>query len=355
MAPLPGGTPRKPGRPRLSLDAVPFEETYPDEPSAPPVRDLLARDPERNQSARRYWLRHPLQGTVNRAFHELLRFTPCEVTSGIGAALSPFAYWRFRDRKFARRIARNLKTLAPDLCDTETHHEASVKAWWRNIGQTIAEFSSVNRFWPEGRITIEGMENLDAARASGGPLIFVSMHLATWEAIFAAVQLGLAPPNIGPFQPEPNRFTNRIVYNSRKRRNQYLFPPGQRSAYRLHRLLTGGGAASMTIFIDEVRDNQIHLPLFGRKPPDKGNAVVAVKLANASGGTLVPLYLTREKGARFRLHILPPVPKQPASDTPYPLPDTILKFNAIFEPLVLGNIRQWYMLGELRLPNNKNL
>lgn len=345
--------PRKPDRQRRALESVPFEETYPGEPPAPPLGDLFSRDPERTNAAFRYWLRHPAEGTVNRVVHELLRLTPCEVTSGIGAVLSPLAYWRYKDRKFARRIADNLKTLTPSLCGTQVRHEASVKSWWRNIGRTVAEFSSVNRLWPEGRITIEGTENLEVARAMGGPLIFVSMHLATWEAIFAAVQQELAPPSIGPFQPEPNRFTNRIVYNSRKRRNQYLFPPGQRSAYRLHRLLTGGGAASMTIFIDEVRDNQIHLPLFGRTPPDKGNAVVAIKLANTSEGTLVPLYLTRENGARFRLHILPPIPKQPAPASSYPVASTILKFNHIFEPLVLENIRQWYMLAELRLPERK--
>jgi lauroyl/myristoyl acyltransferase len=350
---MPNDTPQKADRPRLAIESIPFEETYPDEPPAPPPVDLFSRDPERTDAARRYWLRHPVEGTINRIFHELLRLAPCEVTSGIGAALSPFAYWRYKDRKFARRIAQNLETLAPDLCETQEQHEASLKSWWRNIGRTLSEFSSVNRLWPEGRIIIEGHENIEAARASGAPLIFVSMHLATWEAIFAAVQQELAPPNIGPFQPEPNRFTNRIVYNSRKRRNHYLFPPGQRSAYRLHRLLTGGGAASMTIFIDEVRDNQIHLPLFGREPPDKGNAVVAIKLANASGGTLVPLYLSRDKGARFRLHILPPIPKRPAPETPYPVPDTILKLNGIFEPLVLKNIREWYMLAELRLPKRK--
>lgn len=350
---MPDDIKQKPDRSKLMLDSVPFQETYPDEPSAPPLRDLIARDPERRLSARRYWLRHPVEGTVNRICHELLSLAPCESTSSVGAFLGPLACWRYRDRKFARRITQNLKTLAPDLCETEANHEASLQSWWRNIGRTIAEFSSVNRLWPEGRITIEGTDNLEAAHASGGPLIFVSMHLATWEAIFAAVQLELAPPNIGPFQPEPNRFTNRVVHETRKRRNQYLFPPGQRSAYRLHRLLTGGGAASMTIFIDEVRDNQIHLPLFGRKPPDKGNAVVAVKLANASGGTLVPVYLTRENGARFRLHVLPPIARQPAPDALYPLPDTILKFNEIFEPLVLENIQHWYMLAELRLPGRK--
>ena len=350
---MPGDTPQKPDRPRLVLDAISFEETRPQEPPAPPLRDLFSGDPERELRARRHWLRHPVEGTVNRIFHEFLRIAPCDVTSGIGAALSPFAYRRYKDRNFARRIARNLKTLAPGLCDTEEHHEASLRSWWRNIGRTIAEFSSVNRLWPEGRIAIEGADNLETARASGEPLIFVSMHLATWEAIFAAVQLEIAPPNIGPFQPEPSRFTNRIVYESRKRRNQYLFPPGQRSAYRLHRLLTGGGAASMTIFIDEVRDNQVHLPLFGRKPPKKGNAVVAVKLANASGGTLVPVYLTREQSARFRLHILPPLLKQPDPETPYPLPGTISALNRIFEPLVLANIRHWYMLAELRLPKHR--
>ena len=76
----------------------------------------------------------------------------------------------------------------------------------------MAEFSVVNTLWPKGRITIEGEDNLAAARAQGGPLIFVSMHLSTWEAVFAAAQQGIAAPNIGPFQPEPSRFTNRIVY-----------------------------------------------------------------------------------------------------------------------------------------------
>ena len=108
----------------------------------------------------------------------------------------------------------------------------------------------------------------------------------------------------------------------------------------------------MTIFIDEVRDRQIHLPLFGRPAPDKGNAVVAVKLANSSGGTLVPVYLKRTRGARFTLAVLPPIAKAENADKPYPVGATILRFNDIFEPLVLENIEHWYMLSELRLPQH---
>jgi lauroyl/myristoyl acyltransferase len=334
---------------KLTLADIPFEETYPPEPAAPPFRDILAKQPDKRSTALEYWLREPLQGRINQVSHAFFRLLPPDFGSGLASQLSLFAYWRYRRRVFAKRIARNLEVLAPERCGTPERHQAAVRNWWSNITRTISEFSVVNALWPQGRISIEGSENLDAARAQGGPLIFVSMHLSTWEAVFSAVQQGIAPPNIGPFQPEPNRFTNRIVYACRKRRNQYIFPPGQRSAFRLQRLLAGGGAASMSIFIDEVRDSQIHLPLFGRAPPDKGNAVVAIKLANSSGGTLVPVYLKRGKGARFKLCILPPLVRAQDAEQAYPVAATIMKFNGIFEPLVIENIEHWYMLGELRL------
>lgn len=336
----------------LTLAEIPFEETYPQEPDAPPFRDVWARDLAKRSRARLFWLQQPVEGRINQIFHALFRFIPYDLGSNLAGLLSRLAYWRYRNRIFAKRIFINLQVLAPQGCDTPARHRAALLNWWRNIGRTIAEFSMINALWPEGRILIEGEENLAEARAQGGPLIFVSMHLSTWEAVFAAAQQGIAAPNIGPYQPEPSRFTNRIVYDSRKRRNHYIFPPGQRTAFRLQRLLAGGGAASMTIFIDEVRDFQVHLPLFGRTPPDKGNAVIAVKLANSTGGTLLPVYLKRTRGARFKLVILPPLAKVNGADSPYPVASTIMKLNDIFEPLVTENIEHWYMLNELRLPQH---
>ncbi|MCY0096370.1 lysophospholipid acyltransferase family protein [Hoeflea ulvae] len=336
--------------PALTLAEVPFAETCPQEPAAPPFHDIWAKQSDRRASARLYWLKQPVEGRVNQISHALFRLLPCDLGSDLACRLSRLAHWRYRNRIFAKRISSNLQRLAPERCGTPERHRAALLSWWSNIGRSIAEFSVVNQLWPKGRITVEGADNLAAARAQGGPLIFVSIHLSTWEAIFAAAQQGIAPPNIGPFQPEPSRFTNRIVHDSRRRRNQYIFPPGQRSAFRLQRLLAGGGAASMTIFIDEVRARQVHLPLFGRAPPDKGNAVVAIKLANSTGGTLVPVYLKRTSGARFTLCVLPPLARTEDAERSYPVDATIAQFNDIFEPLVIDNIEHWYMLGELRLP-----
>ena len=332
------------------LEDVPFAETLADEPPAPSWRDLLSKDPDERLAARIYWLRHPKDGVLNTIFHHVLKHCPSGFVSNFGQFLVPLMRWSYRDKVFPRRIARNLAALTPSQGQDQAADQASHDRWWNNIGRTISEFCVVNSLWQKSRITVEGREHLETARQRGGPLIFTSMHLATWEALFVAIHDGLAGPSIGPFQPETNRFKNRIVHGIRRRRNQYLFPPGQRSAYRLHRLMASG-RYSMTIFIDEVRDKQVHLPCFGRPAPTKGNAVVAVKIANTCGGTLLPVYLTRTGPARFKLVFLPPLDR-PESEEAYDVTKSVAALNEVFEPIVLDHVEEWYMLGELRLPGS---
>ncbi|MEJ8474511.1 lysophospholipid acyltransferase family protein [Roseibium algae] len=347
-------------RKKQRLEDIPFSETLPSEPQAPAPAALFSKDIEARHAAKLHWIKHPIEGAFNTLFHALLSVLPSNFISAFGSHAADLSRWRHQDRIFAKRISRNLNALCPDLASHKEAAQTALKRWWRNMGRTMAEFSKANHLWPDGNISLKGQENLEAARQLGGPLIFVSVHLGTWEAGFTAVHQDLAPPSIGPFQPEPNRFTNRIVYKLRQKRNQYLFPPGQRTAIRLRKLLTDD-TVSLTIFIDEVRDRQVHMPLFGRALPDKGNATVAIKLANVSGGTLVPFYLTRTGGPKFDLVILPPIPPQTAEQMPtqaqapatqkrYGIEPTLSQLNAIFEPVILSEIEQWYMLSELRLP-----
>jgi lauroyl/myristoyl acyltransferase len=334
----------------VRLEDIPFEETMADEPSAPSFREVFEEEKQRRETARRYWFRHTKDGLINTAFHNLLKLLPCRFASDFGKALVPLARWSYRDKIFPKRIARNFKALTPTRWTNEVDEQEGLDRWWINIGRTISEYCVLNRFWKEGRIEVEGMEHYEAAYRQGGPPIFATVHLGTWEAVLASINEGIAGPNIATYQPESNRFKNRIVHAIRKKRNQYVFPPGQRSAFHLHRLMKTG-QYSLTIFIDEVRDNQIHLPLFGRKVPDKGNAVVAVKLANVSGGNLMPTYLTRLGPSRFRLTILPAL-QRPESQSTYDIGGTVQALNDVLEPIILDHLEEWYMLGELRLPKN---
>jgi KDO2-lipid IV(A) lauroyltransferase len=333
---------------KARLEDVPFAETLAEEPIAPALSDIFSPENTLREAARLHWLHHTKDGVLNAAFHAILKHCPSAFVSGVGNALVPLMRWSFRNKTFPQRISRNFDALTAGLWTSETERLAGQDRWWRNIGRTMSEFCIVNDLWKSSRIEIEGKEYLEDVQRAGTIPIFTSMHLGTWEALFVAIHEGLAGPSIGPFQPEPNRFKNRIVHAIRKQRNQYLFPPGQRSAYRLYRLMASG-RYSMTIFIDEVRENQVHLPSFGRKLPEKGNAAVAIKIANACGGALMPTYLTRTGPARFKMVILPAI-ERPAPGAPYDLTEIIKRLNDIFEPLVLEGIEEWYMLAELRLP-----
>ncbi|MCV0426857.1 MAG: hypothetical protein K5905_15460 [Roseibium sp.] len=331
----------------LRLEDIPFQETLAEEPSAPPLGDIIARDPKSRETARLHWFRHTKDGVLNSIFHTGLKYCPSWFVSEFGRGLAPLARWSYRRKVFPNRIKRNFSALTQGRWSDPEQESHALDRWWQNIGRTISEFSVVNGLWRKARISVEGTENLKIALETGRPLIFTSMHIGTWEALFVAIHKGLAGPSIGPFQPEPNRFKNRLIHTIRRKRGQYLFPPGQRSAFRLHRLMKTG-QYSMTIFIDEVRDKQVHMPMFGRKAPDKGNAVVAVKVANACDGIIVPTYLTRVGPARFRMTVLPSLLGQEAHSG-YEVGETVNKLNDIFEPIVLKHIEEWYMLGELRL------
>ncbi|MTI46109.1 KDO2-lipid IV(A) lauroyltransferase [Roseibium hamelinense] len=335
-----------PGK-RLRLSDIAFEETRPVEPRPPRFANLFSRDPDQAKEARLHWLVHTRDGLASVLFHHMVRAMPTGFATWFGAVSAPSAQRRYQKRIFAQRIARNFKALTCGRKHNATTQQQRLNRWWLNTGRTLSEFAIVNRLWRDGRIEVHGREHLESARALGGPLIFTSVHLSTWEAVFVAVHHGLAGPSIGPFQPEPNRFTNHIIHQLRKRRNQYLFPPGQKSAYRLRRLLEAG-ETSLTIFIDEVRERQVHIPFFGREMPSKGNGIAAIKLANACGGTIVPLYLTRLPGTRFKLTICPPVAR---SDGTYPIASTLSALNEVYEPVVLENLEEWYMLSEIRLPD----
>jgi KDO2-lipid IV(A) lauroyltransferase len=329
------------------LEDISFAETLAEEPAAPRLRDIVSQEKAKRQAARLHWVAHVKDGVLNTIFHHSLKVCPPAFVSGFGNLLVPMMRWSYRDKLFPQRISRNFETLTVGRYTDEADRNAGLDRWWHNIGRTMSEFCIVNKLWKNSQIEVEGLEHLKEAQAKGTPVVFTSVHLATWEALFVAIHEGLAGPSIGPFQPEPNRFKNRIVHAIRKERNQYLFPPGQRSAYRLHRLMTSG-RYSMTIFVDEVRDKQVHLPCFGRALPSRGNAVVAVKLANACGGTIIPTYLTRLGPARFKMVLLPPLERQEGS-IDYDIRETIQSMNDVFEPIVLEHIEEWYMLGELRL------
>jgi lauroyl/myristoyl acyltransferase len=335
-----------PLRKELQLQDIPFSATKAPE-NAVPVHWLWKGGPERRAAWRQYWIIDTFAGGINYGFHHLLRLLPVSWSSELGANLSTLARWRYRHQDFAKRIRLGMVRLRPDLATDPLALDLAEAQWWRNTGRVFAEFSRLMDLWYRGRIKIEGSENLATAKAGGTKVVFVSVHVGSWEALAAISKPALGVECVGPYQPEPNRFSNRIIYEMRKRRGQYGFAASARSTGYIRRLC-GSGAASGFIMIDEVRDNQTQFPLFGRKVPAVGNVRIAVKLATSIGAVIQPVYMIRERGARFRAVVLPTITPTTGPDRLVAQNQTIRQLDDVFDPIVRANIDSWYMLVELR-------
>ncbi|WP_319567969.1 lysophospholipid acyltransferase family protein [Cohaesibacter marisflavi] len=332
----------------MRLHDIPFEETKSPEPEGPPLSWAFSADSKKRSDWRLFWLLEPTMGALNYFTHHALRPLPLSACSRFGALIAPLAQARFAKAKFAQRLLKNIRLLRPDRADSEQGANELLSGWWTNTGRVFAEFSKTSRHHPDGKIELVGAEHFHTVQAQGKRVIFLSVHVGHWEAQVSALHQTLDIEVTGPFQPEPSRFTNRLIHNLRKRRGQYLFPPGRKSGIRLHRILAANEACGL-FYVDDVRENQIHLPLFGRPTPTKGNAVAAIKLAKATGATLIPVFMIRTQGANYQLTFLPPIEQANSGDRAADIETTIKRINGAIEPIILEHIDQWYMLAELRL------
>lgn len=327
---------------------VSFEETRAPAPDAPPYLAVFAEG-ETGRQARRCHLVDTPTGLLKTGLHELLRRCPVWLAPLIARRLAPLSRFRSRRRIFARRIDFNLAKLHPRAPLDATGLEAASRRWWTGTGEVLAEYATLERLRSAGRVEIEGWEEICARLPIGLPVVFAAVHLGPFELVFEVVRNGLGRNIVATWQPEPSRHANDILSRLRVRYGCHIFPPGQRSARHLHRLVVGEGFDAL-LFVDEVRDRQIHLPAFGRDLPTRGNAVIAVKLALKTGAPLVPVHVLRIGPARYRFVASAPLDFDRDGAAGEPVARGVAALDRHFAPLVRAHLEQWYMLPELRLP-----
>lgn len=210
----------------------------------------------------------------------------------------------------------------------------------------MAEFSVSARLWGSDRVAVAGLENLNAARASGRPRIYIGVHLGNWELIGPKL-FSLGEDAVQFIQPPANRFTRRIAERARRRYRDRLLPPGPASAQRAYRALKAGRV--LVMFVDEFIRGRVQAPAFGRPISLDGNIANAVRLALLSNAVILPVYLLRCSGARFCLNISPPIEIEPTGQHKADIEHNVQKIEAIIAPIVSAHLEQWFMLHELRL------
>lgn len=293
---------------------------------------------ERRRQAFRYWVADTTLGLLNTGLHYGLRLLPISACSALGGMMGAFAKYRYRESDVRARKA--WKRLRPDEAD-EASTDAAMKRLWRNVGRTMAEFSVLDRLWPSGRIAVTGLEHLDAARATGRPLMFLGLHLGNWETIpVALLAQGLRGASI--YIVPDNRFDHAVANRARDRIGGAYIKAGRNAAFEAIKFIRRKKQCVL-MYVDELARDRVWAPAFGRPLRAEGNIAYIQRLARVAGAIIVPLYSTRVHGqARFEVTILPPLKLIDTGERDADIMANVAMIDATIDPIIRAHLDQWY-------------
>jgi KDO2-lipid IV(A) lauroyltransferase len=291
----------------------------------------------------RYWIRDPLRGFTNNCALGVLRLLPTEWCSSIGALLGALvggatgALWVPSSQTLDNW--RKLKS-GCEVADAR----AAMRQARENLGRTIAEYAALERLMSEGRLTVDGAENIQQLQATNTPIIVLGLHLSNWEVIGPTL-IGLGQPFSAVYHVPKNRFLHRTVVGIRKRYGAELLPTRHEGAREAIRVLSERKNA-LLIYVDEIVDNQVQAPALGRLLSKRSNLAIAVRLAATMQAKIVVAYAVRLRRARFKVSFLPPISIAAAGVS---VEENMQMLDRVIEPIVLDHLEEWYMLPMLQL------
>lgn len=246
-------------------------------------------------------LLHRVEHAVYLGAKGLLRALPHGAARGFGRGLGALA-WRLLGGR--RRVTlANLELAFPELPERRRRELAA--ASFGHLGAAFCDALSAERFDAVElcrRLTLEGWEHLEAARARGRGVVVMSAHLGMWEAAAQPVALYAGGMEVVG-RPLDNPLLDRDLVALRTRFGNRLL--AKRGAARgMLRALRRGGTVGILIDQRAPPADSIEVPFFGH--PARTAAVLA-RLCLRTGAAVVPIFGYGEPGGRYRVLLRPPL------------------------------------------------
>jgi len=232
-------------------------------------------------------------------FLRLLGRIPLPWLHRTGVALGWLVYWA--SPTYARRLRENL--FASGIGSDEARRSTLRKEAIAEAGKAAAELLAV-WFGPADRVTklvveIEGWEIVDAARARGGGIIFLTPHLGCFE--ISSLYVGERMPLTILYRPPRLRALEHYMNAGRGRLRTQLAPANMKGVRMLYRALSKGEAIGILPDQAPGQGEGVWADFFGR--PAYTMTLVR-RLQTASGAALIMVFAQRLPRARgYRLHM----------------------------------------------------
>ena len=234
---------------------------------------------------------------------------------------------------------RNLGRAYPEMVPAE--REALVRQVWDNLGRTAGELLHLDKLsdrGPNPRIELVGLEQIEAMKRDGVPVITFTGHLANWE--LAALIAGLHDmPLTLVYRRANNPYVDRLIQRCRAPQRA-IYTPKEAAAWKvITRTMRQAGHLGM--MVDQKMNTGVAAPFFGR-PAMTLPTLALCKLRYDC--RLVPAQVERLGGARFRVTVHPPLEVALSGDQEADVLAITGAINRTIEGWVRQNPGQWLWL-----------
>lgn len=244
---------------------------------------------------------HLIAGAA-RLLAAFFRLVPWRAAQAIGGSAGRLT-WRL-SRRDRLRALEHLALAFPELSERE--RESLAHACFAHLGTTAGEM-----LWLATRdcaavarhVEVEGLEAVQALRADGRDLMFVTGHCGNWELLAAAancaglrITVAVRGLDEAPLQE--------LVARLRRRFGTRTVERGQKGAAR--ELLRGLREGALGMLIDQdTRVEGVWVPFFGRSA---FTPVGAARLALRRNAAVVPVFIARRPDGDHEMSFGAPLP-----------------------------------------------
>lgn len=240
----------------------------------------------------------------------------------------------------AHKIAtRNIARAMPEL--TSAQQAEALTGMWDNLGRVVAEYAHLADLGAEiaagtGRIEVVGTEHIDAVIAGKQPTIFFSAHYGNWELLgLTATRKGL--PLVQVYRAANNPLTEDLLQGLRQAVGGRLVPKGMQAARELIKALRQN--ESLAMLVDQKLTTGVAVPFFGR---DAMTASAIAELALRAGCPVVPAYVERLGGTRFRVTAEAPIMLENTGNREQDIYNALLLINRKIESWIRKRPDHWF-------------
>ncbi|MEY2759460.1 MAG: hypothetical protein RIR33_3238 [Pseudomonadota bacterium] len=237
-----------------------------------------------------------------------------------------------------RTVTRNLRMAFPDWPRDKVDQVA--KGVWETLGRTVGELPHLAKLKPsakQARLEVAGLEHIEAIRASGKPVVFISGHFANWEPIGAAISDSL-PDTLITYRAANNPHIDRRIAKARFSYSDHLAPKGAGTRELMRALARGHSVGLMN---DQKFNQGIAVPFFGY---DAMTAPGPTRLAMRFKVPIVPIACLRTGPGRYRVTFHAPFMPDADPDEDKAIYNTVLRINQWVEARIREAPEQWFWM-----------